>query len=168
MSANDFSNRISPNIPPQDDQAIDGFLTGLETTLASHCVDLGAEDPRTLSRMGDGSFVFVSLALECAQKYPQICPGFLDVAEFARDVAGANYFGGVERRLQAVQALVHGSNLLCRAEAYQAALAIYGAAKSAAKLGVAGAQAVVDLLSPQFETRANRTRQLPAGGTTEN
>lgn len=165
MTTKDNSNRISFEMPPEDGTAIEGFTSGLETVLPPHCVDIGGDDPRTYAKMTDANFVWVNLVLESAEAKPDLCPGFLDREEFTRDVAGAAYFTSLEHRLTAVLALVRSSNLLCRYEAYQAALAFYASAKHAAKIGVAGAQAIVDRLSPHFESRANRTVQAADGGT---
>ena len=165
MTTKDNSNRISFEMPPEDDTAIQGCVGGLETTLASHCVDIGSDDPRTYAKMTDKNFVWVNLVLETSDAHPELCPGFLDRVEFAKDVAGANYFTSLEHRLEAVLALVRSSNLLCRYEAYQAALAFYASAKHAAKLGMAGAQAVVDLLAPHFESRASRPVQATGGAS---
>ena len=162
MTTDAFNNRISPQIPPADDQAIEGFLTGLETTLASHCVDIGSEDPRGFARMGDKSFVWVGEALECAEANPALCPGFLDVVEFKRDVDGATYFTSVERRLEALLHLVRSSNLLCRHDAYKAGLTFYSSAQNGVKVNLPGAKAVVARLSPQFVSRSNRPAP-PAG-----
>ena len=157
MTIKDNSNRISFDMPSNDDAAIESFVKGLETTLASYCVDIGDDDPRTYARMTDDNFVWVNLVLESAEARPDLCPGFMDRTEFARDVTGAAYFTSLEHRLEAVLALVRSSNLLCRFESYQAALAFYASAKHAAKIGIAGAQAIVDRLSPYFESRGKRT-----------
>ena len=153
MTVTDNNNRISFNMPPEDGSAIEGHTGGLEELLPRYGADLGTEDVRRFAVAGDKSLVYVKEALVVAQTIQGVCPTHLDVVEFARDVAGADYFDAMERRLRALVKLMHDASILCRKEAYQQANAVYDGTKKAAEFNVPGAKAAADSLGRHFEGR---------------
>jgi len=62
-----LENRISIEITPEDQQAIEGALDTLRTTLQPYLQSLTAQDRRELPKMGDGNLPFVSKAVEYAE-----------------------------------------------------------------------------------------------------
>lgn len=155
MAMEDPNNRISFDPPPDKLQVIEGLMSGLEQALADLGADLGTENRRKFARAGDGSHVYMKKALVVAQTMPQLCPSVVDPVEFARDVAGADYYDATERRLLAMARRMHDGSLLCRHEGYRASNAVYDGAKTGAEFNVPGAKAVADDLGKQFE--AHRT-----------
>ena len=150
MTVTDNNNRISFNPDPEKSAAIEGFMGGLEESLGEIGVDLGTEDVRKFAVWSDGSSVYVKTALVLAQTVQGICPPHVDTVEFARDIAGAEYYDAMERRLNALAKLMHGASMLCRKEGYAQANAVYDGAKKAAEFNVPGAKAAADELGQNF------------------
>ena len=167
MAVTDPNNRIDFNPAPETLQAIEGYMAGLEETLGGLGVDLGTEDTRTFARYSDGSVVYVKKALVISQTQPQMCSPWVNPVEFAHDVAGADYYDAMERRLIALTRLVHGAKLLCRKEGYEQAGETYDSTKKAADRNVPGARAAADDLGQQFEgyraAASKRKRKASAG-----
>ena len=168
MTTTDPNNRISFEMPPDEGQAIEGHASSLEELLGKHGADLGTENRRRFARAGVGSNVYVKKALVIAQTMPHLCPAAVDPVEFARDVAGADYFDAMERRLLALARRMHDASILCRKEHYQAANAVYDTCKQGATFNLPGAKAAMDDLGQQFEGRgvpaAKRARKAPKAG----
>lgn len=166
MTTTDPKNRISHDLPAEDDQAIDGHVGGLEELFGKYGVDLGTEDTRRFALVGAGRSVYVKAALAIAQANAQLCPPWVIPLEFTRDVDGADYFDAMERRLNAVLSLVRGAGILCRKEAYEAANAVYDFCKKGAEFNVPGAKDAADELGQNFEKLGSGTgKSDPPSGT---
>ncbi|MGN6528329.1 MAG: hypothetical protein ACTHL8_18220 [Burkholderiaceae bacterium] len=156
MSAQIISNRISLDIPAGEMQAIQDAIKVLQDKLQPHLVDLGPTDRRTMPRMGAKTVDFVSKTLGSATAHPQIVPGFVDLAEFSRDLAAVGTLRALLQPLQQLADLVGDSLALSGSEAYTAALACYQSFKAASKLGVPGMTTIADDLAERFPGRPSR------------
>ncbi len=167
MTVTDNNNRIRYDIPPDDGAAIDSHTSSLEVLLAKYGADLGTEDVRSFAVAGDKSALYVKDALDVAQTVAGVCPAHVDTEEFARDVAGGDYYDAMERRLLALAKLMHDASILCRKDSYQQANAVYDGCKRAAEFNVPGAKAAADRLGRNFAGRGGgrpkSARKPPAG-----
>ena len=159
----DISNRISLNIPEADIEKIQAAVKVLQDLLEPHLVDLGPDERRVLPKMGDKTVSFVDKALEYARTNPELCPPFVNVEEFERDMAAVDLLLKLQRPLAQIADLVDDSLLLAGSEAYSAALACYHTIKGAARLNVAGAGTIAEDLGRQFTLRSGRGGAVAEG-----
>ena len=151
------TNRISLDIPAADQADIQAAIQTLQAKLLPHLLDLSAQDRRELPKMGDRTLAFVGRALDYAQTNPALCPAYLDVPEFARDLGSVNQLQGMLRPLQQINDMLDDTALAAGSDAYSAALAFYQAVKGAARSKVPGAAVIADDLSRQFPGRGAST-----------
>jgi DNA mismatch repair ATPase MutL len=158
MSA--LSNRISFALSDEELQTVRSAIKALQDTLVPKLVALGPDDRKELPKMGDRSAQFVVKTFDYVEKNPTLRPAYLDLEEFAADLAAVEVLQSLRRPLAQIAGMVEDSVILSGSEAYIAALACYQAIKGAAKLKMAGAEAIADDLGQQF---AGRGRKSPAG-----
>jgi hypothetical protein len=140
------SNRISLNLPDDQKRAVAGTLEALHDLLLPHLVDLGAAERHQLAKMGPMTVDFVASALEYARANPQYVPPYVDLDEFARDLAAVTWLHQVHASLEQVRDMVDDSMLLSGSEAYGAAQACFKSFKAAAQLGLPGADLIAKAL----------------------
>ncbi len=115
--------------------------------------NLTADDRRTLPKMGDKSFAFVTKALEYAKQNPKVVPNFMDMAEFEKDTNGFNNLKRVLNPLQQMVEKLDDTTLLTGSETYSAALVFYNALKGAAKAGEPGMKTIYADLQSRYPGR---------------
>jgi len=147
-----MENRISFVISPE---AVANIRTAIETINQNlpELVNLTVDDRRTLPKMGDKSFAFVSKAFEYANQIPKVVPGFLDMDEFEKDTNGYSELRKVLNPLQQLVEKLDDTTMLTGSEAYTAALVFYTALKGAAKSGEPGMKVVYDDLQSRYPGR---------------
>jgi len=124
-------------------------------------VNLKAADRRTLPKMGDKSFAFVSKAYEYAIQNPKVIPAFLDMAEFEKDTIGTSELKKVLIPLRQLVEKLDDTTLLSGSEALSAALVFYTSLKGAARAGEPGMKTVYADLQSRYPGRAKGVK--PAG-----
>lgn len=152
------NNRISLNLSEADRAELQAALQTLQSKLLPLLVDLSPQDRRELPKMGDKTLAFVAKALDYAQAHPGLCPPYLDVAEFQKDMATVQVLQGLLRPLAQVADIVDDSLMLAGSEAYAAALVFYQSAKSAQRSAVPGAATIADDLGARFPGRSAGSR----------
>ena len=144
---------ISVKIPEADLAEVKAAIAVLKAKLLPHLKVLTVQERSDIPKMGDKTVAFVRKALDYAQLYQNLVPTFLDLEAMETDVAAVGSLWLLSRDFISVSQAVEDSIMLSGSEAYQAALVFYASVKSAAKLGVPGAQAVYDDLSARFPGR---------------
>jgi hypothetical protein len=160
-----LSNRISFALSDEELQTVRGAIKVLQDTLVPKLVALGPQDRRELPKMGDRTATFVLKTMDHVNRNPSLRPAYLDLAEFAADMAAVDVLQSLQRPLTQISSMVDDSLTLSGSEAYTAALACYHAIKGAAKMKLPGAEAVAEDLGQQFAGRG--VRATPAPGTSE-
>lgn len=120
------------------------------------------EQRKSLTKMGDKSQAFVTLALELATQSQDYLPRSFDVEEMRKDVELFQQLRSVELGLTQVLELVSNTAMVARSEAMTAALTVYDSAKTNGQ--DSGVDAVVDELSQRFP----RTRKSKSDDTDNN
>lgn len=154
-------NRISLSISEADQAEVVAAIKVLQDKLQAHLVELSAQERRELPKMGDKTLAFVSNALDYAEAHPTMCPPYLDVAEFGRDLAAVQLLRSLQHPLLQLSDALDSSLMLAGSEAYAAALVFYQSAKAAAKAKVAGAATVADDLSARLPARGPGNGSAP-------
>jgi hypothetical protein len=157
-----INQRMSLNMPEAEAQAVRDAVKVLQDTLVPHLINLGPEERRALPKMGDKTVAFVSKAMQYAREHPDMLPPFVDIDEFARDLAAVELLLGLLRPLRQVVDMVEDSMLLAGSEAYSAGLAFYEVAKAYAKRNVAGAGTIADDLASSLPARGPRLTPVKA------
>jgi hypothetical protein len=163
-----YGSRIAFKIPEADKPLILSAIQTLLEKLTPLMVDLDAEERRALSKMGTKTVEFVTKAYKYAVEHPEFTPGFIDLDEFATDLAAVEALGELGRPLSQIADMVSDSLLLSGNEAYGAALAYYQATKTAARHGRPGAAMIAEDLGTQFAGRFAKAVVAPppvTGGT---
>ena len=156
------TNRISLTLPDADGTELQAALKMLQDKLMPLLVDLSPQDRRELPKMGDKTLAFVGKALDYAQANPQLCPPYLDVPEFQKDMASVQMLQSLLRPLAQAADIVDDSLMLAGSEAYAAALVFYQSGKSAARSKVLGAATIADDLGARFPGRSTGTQAAKA------
>jgi hypothetical protein len=157
-----LSNRISFALTADELQAVRGAIKVLQDTLVPRLVALGPQDRRELPKMGDRTVSFVLKTMDHVKRNPSLRPAYLDLADFAEDMAAVDVLQSLQRPLTQISSLVDDSLTLAGSEAYTAALVCYQAIKGAAKMKLPGAEAVAEDLAQQFAGRGARAATAPA------
>jgi hypothetical protein len=156
VTAQLISNRISLDIPAEDMQAVEAAIATIEQKLLPHLVELNPDDRHLLPKMGPKTVDFVSKALDVTTAEEAFKPAFVDLDEFARDLAAVGILRKLQHPLAKIADMIDDSLLLSGSEAYAAALACYQSIKSAARLNMPGAMVAATDLAARFPRRARR------------
>ena len=157
------SNRISVEFSPDDLAAIRAAVQVLQERLLPKLVMLGPDGRRELAKMGDRTVAFVRKAADYARAEAGLRPPYLDLDEFARDLAAVDALTTLQRPLDQISAALDDSVLAAGSDAYAAALAFYHAVKGAARAGVPGAEAVLSDLGQRFPGHTRTSGAAGAG-----
>jgi hypothetical protein len=147
-----MENKISFALSEADARAIRAALEVLNSKLLPLLVELAKGEARELPVMGDKSYAFVIKALEFAKQYPEFA-GFIDVAEFEKDVKTVEVLREFHVQLSQLTKKVDDTMTLAGSEAYVAGLTYYGMSKEGLKRKVPNAPFIVDELKNRFPGR---------------
>ena len=131
-------------------------INEVAAALAPYAMSLTAAQRQGMAKMGDKSLAFVSKAYELAGQNPALCPAYLDMSDFGIDFADAIKLLPLDNALVQLQQAIADTATVAGSEAYQAALAFYASAKTAADKNVSGAKAVYEELRERFPSRRRR------------
>ncbi len=103
--------------------------------------------------MGEKSMMFVVKSAEYAGKYPDLAPGYLDVAALNTDVAAVQILRDLSQEITPIQQALDDTLMAAGSDAYQGSLMFYGNSRMAAKAKTPNAEAVYNDLSTRFPGR---------------
>ena len=156
MPATQQSNQISCVIPGETMTRAQGIIKELKDDLAPYLVELGPDHRRQMPKMSTKTVEFVTKTLEHMRANPGLKPGYVDLDEFAIDLAAVSQLRSLLAPLQQLVDLLDDSLMLSASEAYSAALVCYQGVKGAARLNMPGAKVVADDLARHFAGRGVR------------
>ena len=161
MSKVKLTDFISLELPDEVKQQILALIAQIQALLQPHLAGIGPRPRRGIVALGDGNVAFVSKILGYLQANPQLCPPYLDVPEFARDLAGYHALRSIVQPLQALVDQLKLGARLCGSDACSAALVGYDGFQTCASLGLPGASTIVADCATQFAQSGGR------GGSTD-
>jgi hypothetical protein len=144
------SNNHSHAIPPETVELVKQKARETLELLAPYATPLTPQERRDLPVMGEKTVSFVEKAFEFAEANPDLCPNYLDMAEFRIDFADAIGLRVVHNSALQVFETVDDIALLAGSEAYQSSLAFYNYVKLLASQDVPGAKAIYEELKKRF------------------
>ena len=125
-------------------------------------ISLTPEERQQLPKLGEKTLAFDEKCEGYMESNPTLVPGFIEVAEVAKDRALRQPLDEVVRQLDALTQMVDDTATLVGSEIYIADLAFYQNVRQAAKRGITGAQSIFDDLKTRFPGSGAQPAQPPA------
>ena len=125
-----------------------------------YLIRLSEEDRKSLLKMDDGCKKFVQRSFEIAAKSEALDPGSDLLKSAPSDMDLYLFLSTVEKQLRELVEMVADTKQLAGSEAFDIARFIYLKAKMNVKLGIPGAQAIVDELGKLFRPNCTHTQLI--------
>ena len=149
-------NRISLQIPAQDEADINNALNTLFQKLMPHLLTISDSERQALPKMKDKTLAFVTKATEHAEQNPALLPPYVDVVEWRRDFDAVTRLRMIGNQVSQLLRAVEDSAMVAGSEAYIAALSFYKNTQVAASLNVQGAKDITDDLKIRFSNQGRK------------
>lgn len=157
-------NRISSTLSLTDQHEVMDLIVQINQKLA-FLIDVGPEERRSMTKLGDRNRAFTRKALEIASQTPDFLPRSFDIAEMRRDLELFEALQPMLLALTRLRELVDDTAVAAGNEAYAAALEVYRYAK--ANGSVAGLDGLIDDMGQRFAQKGSRGRApVPAPAPT--
>lgn len=139
---------------------IDDFNTALDSQtniLAGKVINLTPEERMRYSRVSYEMIPWVEKCQGYMQTNPTLVPGYIDTAEFDKDMKTRNDLMPLYTRLRSVFESMDDTMLLIGNDVYNNCIAFYRAVKAAAQANVPGSTSIYEDLAQQFPGRPSST-----------
>ena len=146
-------NRISLEITAAQKTAIVDAVTALKTALTGITINLTKEERQTLPKIGDKTLAFDEKCQAYMAARPELVPGFIDMAEMAKDRKVIADLLPCLREVAPICEGIEDTITLAYSDIYVADLAFHANVKQAAKRGVPGTDTIYDDLKERFPGR---------------
>lgn len=147
-----MENRISHELSAQALTEIQTGITNLKNSL-NFLVNLSPDQRQSLFKMGDKSLGFVGKAVEFMERYPALCPNYVDAAEVKKDYTLAAALGGIAYELEALTQALRDTSTLAGNEAITSSISYYSSVRDASRRAVPNAETTYNALSERFPGR---------------
>ncbi|MDR2474157.1 MAG: hypothetical protein LBD53_11495 [Tannerella sp.] len=154
-----MENKHVASIPPEILAQVQVHIDAALELLAPYLLPLTPEERHDLPKMGNKTLSFVEKAQDYAHHYPQLCPSYLNVAEFDTDVTDATGLRTVHISAKQLSDNIDDTVIVAGSEAYQAALMFYNAVKAATAQDIPGAKEVYNDLKTRFPRSKRKTEE---------
>jgi hypothetical protein len=152
-----MENRHVTSIPPEVLEQAQANIDATIELLAPYLLALTPEERHNLPKMGNKTLSFVEKAQDYARHYPQLCPSYLNMAEFDTDVTDATGLRTVHISAKQLSDTIDDTVMVAGSEAFQAALVFYNAVKAAAAQEIPGAKEIYADLKVYFSKTRRKT-----------
>lgn len=146
------TNLVSATLTPEDQQAVLNAIAVIKSKLP-FLLSTTAEERKMLTKMGDKSQAFVSMALDLARQSQDYLPRSFEVEEMRKDVELYQQLRPILLALTQLQELVDNTSMVVGSEAMVAALTVYNSAKEH------GQEAGIDAILEEMGQRFSRMRK---------
>jgi hypothetical protein len=119
-------------------------------------IDVGPQERRSMTKLGDHNRAFTRKALEIATQTPDFLPRSFDITEMRRDLELFEALQPMLLALTRLRELVDDTAVAAGDEAYRAALEVYRYAK--ANGSVAGLDDLIDEMGRRFAQQGSRAK----------
>ncbi|MCU0549242.1 MAG: hypothetical protein MUC48_07835 [Leptolyngbya sp. Prado105] len=148
------TNLVSASLTADDQKEVMNAIALIKSKLP-FLLSTTAEERKALTKMGDKSQAFVSLALDLANQSQDYLPRSFEVEEMRKDVELYQQLRPILLALTQLQELVDNTSMVAGSEAMVAALTVYNAAKEHGQ--DAGLEAILAEMSQRF-ARMRKTK----------
>lgn len=152
-------NRISVELTPAQKTAITDAVAALKTALTGVIINLTKEERQSLPKIADKTLAFDEKCQAYMAARPELVPGFIDLAEMAKDRALIADLLPCLRELAPLCEGLDDTVSLAYTDIYVADLAFHANVKQASKRGVPGTDTIYDDLRERFP---GRPKAVPA------
>jgi hypothetical protein len=149
-----ITNLVSATLTADDHKEVMNAIAIIKSKLP-FLMSTTAEERKALTKMGDKSQAFVSLALDLASQSQDYLPRSFDVEEMRKDVELYQQLRPIALALTQLQELVDNTAMVAGSEAMTAALTVYNSAKVNGH--DAGVGAIVEEMGQRF-TRMRKSK----------
>jgi hypothetical protein len=153
-------NRISATLSAADKTAILDAIQTIQDKLP-FLINLTKHERMTLPKMSDKTMAFDAKCASYMASNPALVPGFVDLAEVAKDRALALQLFDILNELRPLCEAVDDTAMIVNSEVWMADLSFYQNARQAAKRGVLGADSIYDDLAQRFPGRPQAPANPP-------
>ena len=135
------------------DEEHNTLITGVKgiESLIPFAVTLPKEEKQALAGVGLKRLDFSVKTYEYVVKNPEMKPGFMDMAEYGKDITLSQQLQALLDHLVPLVDKIKDTYALVSSEAYSASRAAYHNFKNAAQMNVPGASAIADELGKLFK-----------------
>ncbi|MFM2387448.1 MAG: hypothetical protein RL660_2205 [Bacteroidota bacterium] len=158
--SNTFTNRVSAAVAPADLTAIKTAIATIKSKLP-FLIGLTNEERISIPKISEANRVFTSDAIMAVANNADMLPAYFNATELKRDLELYNTLDEIAIMLAQLTEQVSDTQMLAGSEAYVSALSAYRLFGAASVAGVAGADAIYDLLAARF---ANQRPVQASGG----
>ncbi|MCD9188627.1 MAG: hypothetical protein LUM44_19570 [Pyrinomonadaceae bacterium] len=113
------------------------------------------EEVKSMSKLGDNRIAFADKVAQYAVTNPEFLPPYADVEEYVRDLKAYKDLREIVRPIRQITDNLETSMKVSGSEAYEFARSYYRAVQYHAKMGVPGAQTILDDLRTLFEAKSS-------------
>ena len=146
-------NRISIEITAAQKTAIVDAVTALKASLQGITINLNKEERQSLPKVGDKTLAFDEKCAAYMASRPELIPGFIDMAEVAKDRKVIDDLLPCLREIAPICEALEDTISLAYTDIYVADLAFHANVRQAAKRGVPGTDTIYDGLKERFPGR---------------
>lgn len=157
-------NRISATLAQSDRDEIMAAIATIRKKLP-FLMDLSAEERKTLTKMGDKSQSFVTMALEIATQNQDYLPRSFEVEEMRKDVELYEQLRPIVVALAQLQQLVEVTSTIVGSEAMTAALTVYNSAKTHGQ--GSGLEVILKEMGQRFARKPTRNSDFEDSASNE-
>lgn len=150
-------NRISMSVTDAQKNSISSATTALAAAVAPFETVIEKEELKSLSKLGDIRIPCVEKVAQYAVSNPEFLQPFADVPAFNKDFGVFKDTREMLRPLRQAIDKLEATMQVSGSEAWNFARNYYKAVQYAAKMGVPGAQTILDDLRPLFEAKPKPT-----------
>jgi len=150
-------NRISLDITAAQKTAIVDAVAALKAALNGIIINLTKEERQSLPKIADKTLAFDEKCQAYMTARPELVPGFIDMAEMAKDRALVADLLPCLREVAPLCEGLEDTISLAYTDIYVADLAFHASVKQASKRGVPGTDTIYDDLRARFPGRPKAT-----------
>jgi hypothetical protein len=161
------ANRVSITITDAQKTNIKTATAALATATANFTTAIDKDTLNSLSTIADGRIPFVEKVAQYAVSNPEFLQPLADVGEFQTDLKAFKDLREVVLPMRIVVNNMTASMRVSGSEAWNFARNFYSSLQFHARMGVPGAQTILDELRPLFEGKTNSDDDGDDGDTGE-
>lgn len=148
------------NVAATDMQEVNQAIEVLKTKLLPFLEVATKEELKTLPKLKDKSFAFVTKAYEHTNTHPVLVPNYIDKDSFKLHMETLEQLRTILNPIKEFHNGLEDTITIMGSDAYNMALSFYSSIKTASKNNVSGAKVIYEDLKIRFVQR-NKYRSMP-------
>ncbi|HQU83073.1 MAG TPA: hypothetical protein PKY59_08120 [Pyrinomonadaceae bacterium] len=154
-------NRLTLDISDSEKTNFISKASDLDVVAEPWKMQIEKEELKAMPKIADGRLPFVEKCADFSDTNPEFLPPFADVPEFKKDLKTYKDLREIRRPVAQMLDNIDNTMKVAGSEAWYAALSFYKSVQYHAKMGVPGAQTILDELRPLFEAKNKSDNETP-------